>query len=257
MRALRDFNIPKIVADDMDIFMGLILDLFPGIDVPRKRDFKFEEVIEQAAEELKLWPEPDFVTKIVQLSELLVIRHCVFVMGPPGSGKSATWKTLAKAQDKNGQKTTVMDINPKVVSTNDLYGVVLLATREWKDGLMSKTLRDLSQKTDTMPKWIVLDGDLDANWIESMNSVMDDNKILTLASNERIPLKAHMRLLFEIRDLKYATPATVSRAGILLSPTLLDTSGSLMSDLGSRRWLSTRKELTSCSSTLTSTFPQH
>lgn len=143
-------------------------------------------------------------------------------MGPPGSGKSATWKTLAKAQDKNGQKTTVMDINPKVVSTNDLYGVVLLATREWKDGLMSKTLRDLSQKTDTMPKWIVLDGDLDANWIESMNSVMDDNKILTLASNERIPLKAHMRLLFEIRDLKYATPATVSRAGILF---ISDSSG--------------------------------
>lgn len=56
---------------------------------------------------------------------------------------------------------------------------------------------------------------MDANWIESMNSVMDDNKILTLANNERIPVKGHMRLLFEIRDLKYATPATVSRAGIL------------------------------------------
>ena len=60
-----------------------------------------------------------------------------------------------------------------------------------------------------------MDGDLDANWIESMNSVMDDNKILTLASNERIPLKSHMKMLFEIRDLVYATPATVSRAGIL------------------------------------------
>ena len=48
-----------------------------------------------------------------------------------------------------------------------------------------------------------------------MNSVMDDNKILTLANNERIPLKPHMKALFEIRDLKHATPATVSRAGIL------------------------------------------
>ena len=48
-----------------------------------------------------------------------------------------------------------------------------------------------------------------------MNSVMDDNKLLTLASNERIPLKPHMKMIFEIRDLKYATPATVSRAGIL------------------------------------------
>lgn len=68
---------------------------------------------------------------------------------------------------------------------------------------------------DTNPKWLVLDGDLDANWIESMNSVMDDNKILTLASNERIVLKPHMRMIFEIRDLRFATPATVSRAGIL------------------------------------------
>jgi dynein heavy chain len=48
-----------------------------------------------------------------------------------------------------------------------------------------------------------------------MNSVMDDNKILTLANNERIPLKAHMRMIFEIRDLRFASPATVSRAGIL------------------------------------------
>ena len=76
-------------------------------------------------------------------------------------------------------------------------------------------MRTLSQIQDTEPKWIILDGDLDANWIESMNSVMDDNKILTLASNERIVLKPHMRLIFEIRNLKFATPATVSRAGIL------------------------------------------
>jgi dynein heavy chain len=56
-----------------------------------------------------------------------------------------------------------------------------------------------------------------------MNSVMDDNKLLTLASNERITLKPHMRLIFEIRDLRFATPATVSRAGILF---ISDTMGS-------------------------------
>lgn len=87
---------------------------------------------------------------------------------------------------------------------------------------MSNKLRSLSEEPDTNPKWIILDGDLDANWIESMNSVMDDNKILTLASNERIVLKPHMRLIFEIRNLKFATPATVSRAGILY---ISDTSG--------------------------------
>jgi len=136
-------------------------------------------------------------------------------MGPPGAGKSSSWKILSKANNMDGKKTTVVDLNPKVVSTNELYGIVHIQTREWIDGLMSKTMRTLSQIQDTEPKWIILDGDLDANWIESMNSVMDDNKILTLASNERIVLKPHMRLIFEIRNLKFATPATVSRAGIL------------------------------------------
>jgi dynein heavy chain len=84
-------------------------------------------------------------------------------------------------------------------------------------------MRALGTIPDSNPKWIILDGDLDAFWIESMNSVMDDNKLLTLASNERIPLKGHMKLIFEIRNLKFATPATVSRAGILF---ISDTSGS-------------------------------
>jgi len=237
MRALRDFNIPKIVAEDLDIFFGLLSDLFPGINVPRKRDMEMEKIIETCAIENKLNPDEDFILKIVQLGELLEIRHCVFVMGPPGAGKSETWKMLAKSQDKQGQKTTWVDLNPKVTSTNELYGVVLLATREWKDGLMSYTMRRLGNIPDSNPKWIILDGDLDANWIESMNSVMDDNKLLTLASNERIPLKGHMKLIFEIRDLRFATPATVSRAGILY---ISDVKGSQWKSLV-KSWISNLK----------------
>ena len=76
-------------------------------------------------------------------------------------------------------------------------------------------MRDLSNLSGDGPKWIVLDGDIDPMWIESLNTVMDDNKVLTLASNERIPLTPSMRLLFEVSHLRTATPATVSRAGIL------------------------------------------
>jgi dynein heavy chain len=215
MRALRDFNIPKIVREDEVVFFGLLGDLFPGINPPRQINEKLEELVTLACEKLGNHPDELFRLKVVQLEELLEIRHCVFVMGPPGAGKTQCWRTLAEARTLRGDKTKCVDINPKSVKTEELYGFISMATREWKDGLLSKVMRDLGEIPDEKPKWIILDGDLDANWIESMNSVMDDNKMLTLASNERIPLKPHMRLVFEIRDLRFATPATVSRAGIL------------------------------------------
>ena len=79
-------------------------------------------------------------------------------------------------------------------------------------------MKTMSNAPDKNQKWIILDGDLDAHWIENMNSVMDDNKVLTLPNNDRIDLLPHMRLFFEIRDLKFASKATVSRAGILYIP---------------------------------------
>lgn len=66
MRALRDFNIPKIVTDDVPIFMGLIGDLFPALDVPRKRDLDFEKIVRKSVTDLKLQAEDNFVLKVFQ-----------------------------------------------------------------------------------------------------------------------------------------------------------------------------------------------
>ncbi|KAJ8313224.1 hypothetical protein KUTeg_009222, partial [Tegillarca granosa] len=184
MRALRDFNIPKIVTDDMPVFMGLIGDLFPALNV-------------------------------VQLMELFEVRHSVFNLGNAGVGKSKVWRTLHRTYKNIGKKPIAVDLDPKAVTNDELFGIINPATREWKDGLFSVIMRDLANLTGDAPKWIVLDGDIDPMWIESLNTVMDDNKVLTLASNERIALTPSMRLLFEISHLKTATPATVSRAGIL------------------------------------------
>ncbi|XP_075576162.1 dynein axonemal heavy chain 17 isoform X2 [Pelecanus crispus] len=220
MRALRDFNIPKIVTDDLPVFMGLIGDLFPALDVPRKRDLNFEKIIRQSMLELKLQAEESFVLKVVQLEELLQVRHSVFVVGNAGCGKSQVLRSLNKTYQSMKRKPVTVDLDPKAVTCNELFGVIHPSTREWKDGLFSSVMRDLANITHKGPKWIILDGDIDPMWIESLNTVMDDNKVLTLASNERIPLNPTMRLLFEISHLRTATPATVSRAGILyINPT--------------------------------------
>uniref|UniRef100_A0A3Q2SZQ2 Dynein axonemal heavy chain 9 n=1 Tax=Fundulus heteroclitus TaxID=8078 RepID=A0A3Q2SZQ2_FUNHE len=215
MRALRDFNIPKIVTEDMPVFMGLIGDLFPSLEVPRKRDLDFEKHVKQSILDLKLQPEDNFILKVVQLEELLAVRHSVFVIGNAGAGKSQVMRSLQRTYQNMKRRPVWADLNPKAVTNDELFGIINPATREWRDGLFSSIMRELANISHGGPKWIVLDGDIDPMWIESLNTVMDDNKVLTLASNERIPLNPTMRLVFEISHLRTATPATVSRAGIL------------------------------------------
>ena len=64
-------------------------------------------------------------------------------------------------------------------------------------------------------KWIMLDGPLDPKWFESMNSILDDNQILTLANGDRIRMGPHMKLLFETSDLSKVTASTITRLGVI------------------------------------------
>lgn len=135
------------------------------------------------------------------------------VVGPTGSGKSTVIDILKKVEN-----ATIYFINPKAITVNELYGTMDMNTREWKDGLLSKTYRTANEKPaagkDEM-RWILFDGDVDAEWVENMNSVMDDNKLLTLINGDRIRLERYCKLLFEVFDLQYASPATISRCGMV------------------------------------------
>lgn len=121
------------------------------------------------------------------LAELLDVRHSVMLLGPTGCAKTAIWRTLAGAHnlDKEEKRHTCIyeTVNPKAVSGDELYGYMTLS-KDWKDGVLSIIMRGMSKNFADQGfyeyqtyKWVVLDGDIDAVWIESMNTVMDDNKV--------------------------------------------------------------------------------
>ncbi|EFO63728.1 Dynein heavy chain [Giardia lamblia P15] len=110
-------------------------------------------------------------------------------------------------------------INPKALNINQLYGAFDMATQEWVDGVVSNCIRSssaLGNDPNNKTYYTTLfDGPVDTLWIESLNSVLDDSKILTLVNGERISFPKAVNFLFEANDLSQASPATVSRAGMI------------------------------------------
>lgn len=96
-----------------------------------------------------------------------------------------------------------------------LLGHMDLDTREWFDGVLVAAARSAVSEELTTSTWIICDGDIDPEWIEALNSVLDDNRLLTLPSGERIQFGPNVNFIFETHDLKYASPATVSRMGMI------------------------------------------
>ena len=147
------------------------------------------------------------VKKVIQLYETMLVRHGVMLVGPTGGGKTTVYRILAETLG-NLQKLGVDNpfyqpvktyiLNPKSITMGELYGEVNSITLEWKDGLMALSVRAAANDPSEDHKWIISDGPVDALWIENMNTVLDDNKMLCLANSERIKLTPQIHVLFEV-----------------------------------------------------------
>ena len=214
MRTLRDMNMSKFVAEDVPLFKSLIGDIFPGMDADKAVFPEVEAAMRDVATRKGLQLHPSWLAKCVQLYETYQVRHGIMLVGPTGAGKTAIAETLAGALTQIGTKTNIWKMNPKAITAPQMFGRMDASTGDWTDGVFAVLWkRAVDEKKNHT--WIVLDGPVDAIWIENLNTVLDDNKVLTLADGSRFQMTGEMKAMFEPENLNNASPATVSRAGII------------------------------------------
>lgn len=311
-KALREYNLGKLVDEDRPIFQSLLADLFPGFNVPPPEYAPLDTAIARALEEMGLVPVPQLVQKCLQLYDALCSRNGIIMVGEPFSGKTTTYQALAgalnalAAQQEIGQlssgpsqlgsgsgaghkksalagthwkRVNVTTINPKAITMEQLFGE-MTPSMEWDDGILPRVIRAVNEglqeqqqrmaslvnstsynnlaamaqgsgtatASSTVPPsprplpgqlpsalasssslfpsagkpltpnkdkevptpseheagpsfilhpdelhWVVFDGPIDPHWAESLNTALDDNKLLCLNNGERIPIPPGVR----------------------------------------------------------------
>ena len=224
-RTVRDMNLSKLVAQDVPLFLSLLADLFPGMTPPAKGEYPTEEaILTQIVQKHGLVFHDSWILKIIQLFETTRVRHGIMLVGPTGGGKSCIFKCLKETlQERHNIQYKEVRFNPKAFRAQEMYGETDPSSGEWTTGVFAAMWAKYNNRNNAYNTWIIADGPVDAIWIEDLNTVLDDNRILTLANGDRMPMTDNVKMMFEVETLVNASPATVSRAGIIyVSETDLD-----------------------------------
>ena len=219
LQSIIETTLPKLIKEDESTFDALKMKYFSNVTNDKIDKSRITSELEIYFKSRGIFYNEKYIRKALQLVDIQDTHHGVMLVGESGSGKSSILELVMHSLSAIEKSEHIcVRIDAKVLSKDEIYGKLDLITRDWTDGLFTSILRRVKENLrGELSKriWIVFDGDIDPQWAENLNSVLDDNKILTLSNGERLTLPDNVRIVFEVDNLKYTTPATISRCGIV------------------------------------------
>eukprot|EP00702_Spironucleus_salmonicida_P003638 EST44929.1 Dynein heavy chain [Spironucleus salmonicida] len=256
IKSLSDATFSRVQGISKTIFGEILRDIFGENNQKMNKFGASSEIEERIAEKLSCNDREGEL--VIQLFRALTAKTGVGLLGKSASGKTRIRQKMRDAiYDVSNGFIEIREflISPKSMSRSELLGYVDSSTKEWVDGALTRAARQAVSLLNAKQKpyiWplIVFDGEIDPGWIEALNSSLDDNRLLSLSSGERIrfpmslnPLEAYfsnasikrangaelgtnlrmdyqiptpVSFLFETDSVTHASPATISRLAIIL-----------------------------------------
>ncbi|KFB35182.1 AGAP010790-PA-like protein [Anopheles sinensis] len=190
----------RLTISDAKRFDVLLANVFPDIPIVSSSDTDLREKLADAFSLLGQQQNERQIEKCLELYAQLQKRMGVVVIGPPQSGKTTIIGLLKEALVAQGRTIRMHTISPKSMNRVQLLGKLDPDTRQWSDGVLTSMAVAVNAEQRNVTSWIICDGDVDPEWIEALNSVLDDNRLLTLPSGWRIHLA--QSALVAIEDVK-------------------------------------------------------
>lgn len=220
VRSLCQVILPTLIREDEKTFLTCIQEVFSCGEINEQNE-QFVEILSHICHAQNVSATEEFIKKCIQIYNLQKTQQALIVAGKAGIGKTTALRIVLKVINAlENLENVTYTIDTKTLTKEQIYGSINRATLEWQDGIFTSLIRQFSTQNSQLAKktkfWVIFDSDMDPEYAETLNSALDDNKLITLPTGERLEIPSNLRIVFETDTLEHATPATITRCALVL-----------------------------------------